>query len=152
LEIISPSNKASLNLIQDYQSHRHRLRFQGVNIVEIDPTRSIMRMYKHELTMLPYHIAVYLPTGWPYIISSSLREPLHRFALPLRQQVVAVETQAAYDDAYFHGMITSQMLDEHGYSPEALPFPTLLGEEQRRELNEAVVTWKAELARLAQAG
>jgi hypothetical protein len=151
LEIISPSNKADTQLIQEYQERRERLvRHKGVNVVEIDSTRSVKRLVMDQLaTAYAYHLVVYLPDELPRLIGVDFGEPLKRLALPLRGEVLPVETQAAYDDAYDAASIPVQLYDEDQYRLDVLPFPSTLTEAQHSAAQDAVTHWQAELQRLA---
>ncbi len=150
VEVISPRNKAEDVLIDDYRARRwHMLTARGVNVVEIDATRSVKRMHdSSETDSHPYHIAVFLPAEPqqpPLYRLSGVRQPLKRFALPLRQGVLPVETQPAYDRAYRAAGIAAQVLDETGYEERALPFPSLLTADQRRAAVEQVTAWRQRL-------
>lgn len=150
VEIISPSNKSHPQEIALYQQQRGRLFLsQGVNVVEIDATRSVKRLLDHPLTNnRPYHIAIYLPGELPRVIISEFEERLKRFALPLRAEVIPVELHEAYERAYQRFAIAGQIQNEVRYNEGDLPFPSFLTSEQQREALSAVHTWQAELERL----
>lgn len=150
IEIISPSNKVNPNDIARYQTERKQLFLaQGVNVVEIDATRSYKRLITHVLTQdHAYHIAIFLPGDLPRVLVNDYGEPLKRFALPLREEVVPVDTQAAYDRAYQSGAVGGLIYKEGQYIEDALPFPSLLTEAQQQEALAAVKAWQDELARL----
>jgi hypothetical protein len=149
LEIISPKNKEGGDKLIAYRQRRDALLHRGINIVEIDSTRSRNRMLEDVLTELyPYHIAVYLPSAHARVISVDFDAPLKRFALPLRHEVIAVETHAAYEYAYRSASIPTQIVNEDGYRESALPFPSLMPDGARSQLLEAVERWREQLAAL----
>ena len=94
------------------------------------------------------NIAIYLPGDLPRVLVSGWNEPLKPFALPLRDSVVRVETQAIYDAAYRLGGIAGHIDRENGYHIEKLPFPSLLTDEQKQSAVEAITAWQMELKRL----
>jgi hypothetical protein len=150
VEIISPRNKAYLPDVVNYQEGRKRLFLeQGVNVVEVDLTRSVRRLVEHPLTLRhPYHIAVFMPSEAPRVIALDFDAPLKRFALPLIDAVLGVELQAAYETAYREATIAPQILDNNHYASDGLPFPTLLSDDQRAACFAAVQAWRDDLARL----
>lgn len=152
IEIISPRNKTHLNEMALYKSQRHELFLsQGVNVVEIDATRSITRLLVTSLVEEnPYHIAIYLPGTLPRVLVSDFETPLKPFALPLRGEVVRVETQSAYDRAYQRGAVAGLIEGDNQYIADSLPFPTTLTDEQRTNALTAVDHWRTELERLQQ--
>lgn len=146
IEIISPSNKANAEDNAKYRWRRFQLVERGINIVEIDATRLTMHM--HDSPRLPetaYHHAVYLPQAAARLILSQFHEPLKRLAVPLRAEVCAVEPHAAYEAAYRAKTIGRQIIEKHGYSETALPFPTLIPADHRAGLLAAVAAWRAKL-------
>lgn len=150
VEIISPNNKTKPEIVKDYRSRRERLLFEhGVNIVEIDLTRSVKRLLIDRLTAsVSYHYAIYLPHGSPRVIGIDYGQSLKRMALPLRGEVIPLELQPAYDEPYQITSIAAQILNDDYYREDLLPFPTLLTDDQRREALNQVVNWKQELMRL----
>jgi hypothetical protein len=102
VEIISPNNKTKPQGIADYRARRERLLLEhAVNVVEIDPTRSVKHLFNNKIANeYAYHVVVYLPDESPYFIGIDLGEPLKRLALPLRGEVIPVELQRAYDYGY----------------------------------------------------
>lgn len=150
IEIISPSNKVDLLEIERYKTHRDKLRAEGVNFVEIDLTRSVKRIvYLEHDIMPPYHVAIYLPwQSSPLMIEIGWADRLKRIAIPLREDVVPVELQDAYTNAYEVSTIAVQMNDEGHYQEDNLPFPSLLTDEQRQDALAAVEAWKKRLAEL----
>lgn len=151
LEIISPTNKKQIDLIEEYQERRQRLFIkQHVSVVEIDATRSLKRLLEHKRTFwYPYHTAVFMPHAVPRVIGSVFEEPLKRFALPLHHEVVPVEPQAAYDHAYQRAGIAAHILTDNHYEDTQLPFPSTLTADQRQQAIQAVQKWQEELERLA---
>lgn len=150
LEIILPSNKSQPYLISEYQERRGQLLLgRGVNVVEIDATRSVKRLLERQLTLAhAYHRAIYLPLEWPWVLVNDYGQPLKRFALPLRGNAVGVEPQDAYNYAYRLAAIAGHIAHENRYTEEDLPFPTLLTAQQRQSALDTAVAWQAELARL----
>lgn len=140
LEIISPSNK--YGAVRLYQDYRTRLLHQGVQFVELDFTRSKQRLLENRLTeAYPYHIAVYLPDDPPLVIGIELDTPLKDFALPLRNEVVPVHTQAAYTTVYRRYDLAAQLEHEQRYNADDLPFPSTLTPAQRDDALQRVSTW-----------
>lgn len=154
IEVISPTNKQKDAEMLRYQAYRDRLLGMNVNVVEIDLTRSIKRLFPmDEEYDAPYAITVYLPSEPVYILSMAFEDVPKRFALPLRQEVLSVDTAAAYADSYRAVSIPAHIeASSKGYSPHALPFPLTLTDEQRAAAFAAVETWRAELARLRDVG
>ncbi len=150
VEIISPGNKLIAESISDYRQRRERLVLEkGVNVVEIDPTRSIKRMVSHPaVSRHPYHAVVYLPGESPHLIDMAYAQPMKRIALPLRGQVVATDLQMAYNHAYQLVAASTQMLNNGFYTEDIFPFPSLLTDTQIREALETVTRWREELKRL----
>jgi hypothetical protein len=61
VEVVSPSNKVGTMLA--YREYRAYMLHQGVNVVEIDITRSEKRLSQNRWTNeFPYHIAIHLPS------------------------------------------------------------------------------------------
>jgi hypothetical protein len=150
VEIVSPSNKAAAPLIQDYEEPRGRLLVQqGVNIVEIDLTCSVKRLFTHYLTAnYPYHVLVHLPAESAHIIPLKFGEPLKRIAIPLRSEVIGVELQAAYEESYRRAAIAAHMRYESHYIESKLPFASLLTDEQRGAAVQALMNWTKRLNEL----
>jgi hypothetical protein len=150
VELISPRNKTEPDQMAQYQDRRSRLLInQGVNVVEIDLTRSVKRLFQHELTAHhPYLMVVYLPETWPRVIHAGLNQPLKRLALPLRADVIPVELQSAYDEAYRSAAVAGQILNANGYGESELPFPSLLTDDQRQMALDRVAEWQTQLAQL----
>lgn len=153
MEIISPSNKTSLNEMLVYQEERNRIFLnQRVNVVEIDLTRSVKQLVSHALTQNhAYHTAIFIPGDLPRVLVSNFGEALKPFALPLRGEVLPVDLMRAYTQAYQRGAIAGLILKETGYTAGALPFPSLLDEAQQHVAFDAVAAWKAELIRVQSA-
>lgn len=149
IEIISPRNKTHTVDMLEYKAWRQRMVHQGVNIVEIDLTRSIKRLTENTLTRSSaYHAAIYLPQASPRVVIMPYHEPLCRVALPLRGEVVPMELQSAYDNAYRDGVIAGNILKDKGYALAELPFPSLLTAVQQQQAITIVSRWYAELERL----
>ena len=150
IEIISPRNKTHQGDMQRYIRQRMELFLsQGVNVVEIDCTRSVQRLLNHDYVYEhPYHIVIYIPDDLPRVLVSDLLQPMKVFALPLREEVIAIETQLAYDRAYKRSAIAGKIWNEQKYSLEALPFPSTLTGEQKQSALETVRAWQQQLERL----
>jgi len=150
VEIISPSNKMSNESIADYRQRRERLVIeQGVNVVEIDPTRSIKRLVFHRRAAKhPYHVMVYIPNESPHFIEMEFRQAMKRVAFPLRGEVIPVELQNNYDRAYQQVAAAAQILNDNFYTEANLPFPSLLSDTKIREATESVSRWREGLKRL----
>ncbi|MCU0497809.1 MAG: DUF4058 family protein [Anaerolineae bacterium] len=145
IEILSPGNK-TLRGISDYADDRHEYLLSGVNFVEIDLTRSIRRATDHDLTRLyAYHLAVYLPHDGLRIIGMAFDQPLKRFALPLKGEVIGVDLALAYQEAYQKRQIAAQMVLDHHYTLARLPFPTLISSTETQALIEQVNAWVDQL-------
>jgi hypothetical protein len=150
LELVSPSNKTDLYHMSAYHDYRYRLLAQGVHVVEIDPTRSVKRLFDHRIAQIyAYHIAIHLNDGRHFVVGSFYDQPLRRFALPLRQEVVALEPQAAYQASYREIGIADQLHHRSAYTEEHLPFPSLLTARDRAELLVRVEAWRERLAQLS---
>lgn len=147
LEIISPSNKGESTA--RYRGYRSHLLNEGVNFVEIDPTRSVSRLFESRWThFYSYHTAIYLPGETPRIVGSAFNEPLKPFALPLRNEVVPVNPQQAYDNAYRRMAIAGQIEDADLYILEKLPFPSTLTADQRQYALDEAQRWLKRLNEL----
>jgi hypothetical protein len=153
VEIISPRNKSHSAEMDTYRDERTQLFLdQGVNVVEIDTTRSVKRLFEHTFTRLyPYHVAVFMPGENTHIIFNNLDEALKRCAIPLRNEVVGVDLQRAYNRGYQESLIAPQLENETNYHEEHLPFPSLLTDSQRESALAAVHDWHKTLEQLKEA-
>ncbi len=151
IEFVSPGNKERPSAVLDYQQRRERLVVeQGVNVVEIDLTRSVKRLVRSEIAQqTAYHIAVYVPGESPRLIGMAFDQPLKPFAVPLRQDVVPLTLHAHYERAYRALTLAGQIADDGGYTEEHLPFPATLNPEQRQHCLAAVQRWRDHLHRLS---
>lgn len=152
VEIISPGNKTRPTDILAYQERRMRLYVErGVNVVELDFTRSVKRLtYNSESTAYPYHVALLMPGLGVRVIGILWGAALPRVALPLRAEVQAVELQEAYATAYRQTNLAWHIRHERRYTEDDLPFPTLLSGDERDAALAAVTQWdQALLAALA---
>lgn len=147
VEIISPSNKRKG--VSDYQDYRARLLRAGVNIMEVDATRSRLRL---TAASHAYHVAVHLPGELPRIIGVDFGMAFRRCALPLRAEVIGIEPQAAYDHAYRAASIAAQIEGDRRYALAALPFPSLVSDTQKAVLERQIADWRAVLLRLRTEG
>lgn len=149
VEIISPSNKRAFSQIEEYQMRRDHLLSHGVNIAELDLTRSIKRTMMHPLLELyAYSMMVFLPTELPRLIGMGYGEPLKRCMLPLRGEGIVLDVQAAYTFAYQQTSLAAQMEAEGHYTLESLPYPTLLTPKQSTAAITTVQQWRDLLIRL----
>jgi hypothetical protein len=147
IEIISPTNKRDLETIVRYRVERERLFLnQAVNVIEIDLTRSIKRLFDHVLThQCPYHTVIHFAKRAIRLITYDWDASLTRLAVPLRQEVVPVELQLAYQQAYRQANLAPQLHTRRHYTAEHLPFPTLLTDAQRDSILHSVTAWQAAL-------
>ncbi len=154
VEIISPGNKTHLDRMERYIEQRSQLFVgQGVNVVEIDATRSFKRLIDHPLLIehSAYHTAIHLPGEATWAITSTVEEPLKPFALPLRDNDgIRVEPHDAYTRSYYSGSIAGFINSDRDYAADALPYPSMLTDAQREAALAAVKAWQDELARLDQ--
>lgn len=150
VEIVSPGNKINAQDIFAYQERRSRLFLEkGVNVVEVDMTRSNKRLVNHDRTrQSPYHVAIFLAGIGLRIVSIPLETSLSRIALPLRGEVTAMELQPAYQNAYQQLTTAWHIQHKTGYSESALPFSSLLTDAQRQSALEAVKMWQEQLAHI----
>ncbi len=147
MEIISPSNKVSDENISDYRQRREKLVIEkGINVVEIDPTRSVKRMVMHPTVKHhPYHAIIYLQNESPHLVGMGFRQPMKRIAIPLRGEVIPVELQVSHDKAYQEVTTAAQMLNDGFYTEANLPFPSLLTDAQIHEAVQSVTHWRGTL-------
>lgn len=150
VEIVSPGNKTKAYEISAYQERRTRLFLEkGVNVVEIDLTRSVKRLTVNSITAhYPYHLALFVPHQAIWVLGIEFNARLNRFALPLRGEVMPTELHQAYEQAYVRARLAWHIQHEGRYGEDHLPFPSLLTSEQRERLLKQVEVWKSELDRL----
>ncbi len=150
IEIVSPSNKSDRYDESSYIQRREILVYdRGIQVVEIDLTRSVKRLIKStNLHVFPYHIAIHLPLERARMIGFRWSESIPSFALPLHGDGLAVEMQPIYDAAYYKSSVATQMLDAGVYRSDTLPFPSTLTDAQRDEALMRVETWKSQLEQL----
>jgi hypothetical protein len=153
IEVIAPQSKTNQQHMIAYEDRRSYLVHQlGVNVVEIDLTRSAQRLLQTTLVAsYAYIIAIYLPGEAPRFIGMEYNAPLKSFALPLRREVLKVETQRLYESAYQSGNIAAKIDYDRRYERDDLPFPMLLTGAQREEAFLAVENWQEKLESLRQA-
>jgi hypothetical protein len=150
VEVVSPGNKSRRHNLHEYQDFRDRLISQGVHIVEIDATRSFSHLYDHRLVQrYAYHTAVHLNDGRHFVLGSFYDQALRRFALPLREEVVAIDPHIAYQYGYRAVSIAEKLESRSAYTEEHLPFPSLLTARDRAELLARVGAWRERLAQLS---
>lgn len=150
IEIISPRNKDRPEACLNYMVKRESfVRERGVNVLEIDLTRSIQRLLNDELVRAnAYHAAVFIPGEITRIVEMPFDAPLKRIAIPLRQEVVPVDMQAIYDTAYYDHFIARQILSRGDYVESELPFPSTLTETQRQVCKDTLQRWQSALEKL----
>lgn len=148
VEIISPRNKSAAHTIHAYRDRRAELVLRaGINVVELDLTRSVQRLLNADLTrQTAYHFAVFLPDDLPRIVPIALSAALPRVALPLRGEVVPVELAPLYRDSYRGLRLAQQMHVEERYGDAHLPFPSTLPEAERAQMLATVRDWQASLS------
>jgi hypothetical protein len=146
VEFVSPNNKVNQKDIFKYQIRRDELLQAGVNVVEIDFTRSVKRLLDDPITeRYPYHIVIYPFDEAPYFLGMGLTDAPKTFAIPLRDEVYPAELNSIYRQAYAKLNIAGQIQRLGDYSLEALPFPSLLTADETRTLLDAVQAWQAAL-------
>lgn len=150
VEIVSPGNKRQDDIIAEYQTRRRDLVYsQLVNVVEIDLTRSVKRLFHHEdVSLYPYHIMIYLAGRNPRVIGCRFGERLKRFVLPLLREGIAVDPQLAYENAYRETGIARQIDIEGAYTLDNLKFPSLISAGEKDVLMRGLEEWRTALAAL----
>jgi len=150
VEIVLQNNKTKPEVITDYRMRRERLLFEHrVNVVEIDPTRSVKRLISPKASdNYAYHVAFHLAGMSFRVVGIDFGNPLPRVALPLRGEVVPLELHRAYDFAYQLVTIAGQINDDRLYAEEYLPFPSLLTDAERAEAVKTVNKWQEKLETL----
>jgi hypothetical protein len=150
IELVSPGNKIRPVEVAAYRERRTRLFLEtGVNVVEVDATRSVRRLVSSPLAAdSPYHIAIFLPDDGVRIINVEFEQSLSRIALPLRGEVVPVELHPVYQRAYQQTTSAWHIQHEGRYTEGDLPFPSLLTGEQRQAVLEVAQAWQAKLQQL----
>jgi hypothetical protein len=150
VELVSPNNKTKPEVIIDYRLRRERLLLEHrVNVIEIDPTRSVKHLISPKASdNYAYHVAFHLAGMSFRVAGIDFDESLPRIALPLRGEVVPLELQKAYDFAYQLVTIAGQINDDRLYTEEYLPFPSLLTDSERIEVVKKVSQWQEKLATL----
>ncbi len=149
VEIVSPGNKTNAQAVFAYQERRTRLYLEnGINVVELDITRSIKRLTQNSLTALyPYHIAIYLPGDALRIVGVEFEHPLKPIALPLRGEVTAMLLHDVYAQAYQQLTTAWHIQHETQYHEDKLPYASLMSDDQRQILVQAVKAWQENLNR-----
>jgi hypothetical protein len=150
IEIISPRNKDRAQDINAYKERRSRLYLErDVRVVEIDLTRSVKRLVERMSGQsAPYFAAVFIPGEAVRVIALPFDSALERIAIPLITEVVAVDLQHVYTTAYQTNMTAQHIEEEHRYTDEYLPFPSLLTDEQRSAALDAVRVWQDRLRKM----
>ena len=152
-EIVSPGNKRTSEQVRAYQERRSRLFLEkGVNVVEVDLTRSVKRLVNNGVTKVnPYHIAIFLPGDAVRIVEVKLNQLLPRLALPLRGEVIPIDLQQSYQRAYSRAATAWHIEHDGHYMEDYLPFASALSVEEREQAMAQVAVWQAALARLRKA-
>jgi hypothetical protein len=146
MEIISPNNKTKLPEIEHYQIRREMLLAQDIHCVELDLTRSVKRLINDSIAQdFPYHIAVHLNHGETHFIGMELEDRLKTFALPLQSEILPVELDKIYRQAYIETSTPQQILRAKHYTEDHLPFPSLLSDDERKNLLAKLEAWKTAL-------
>jgi len=150
LEVVSPGNKNSNSDAEPYLKRRDELIVkQGVNIVEIDITRSYKHLFDHAITRhAPYHVAIYIPGHGVRVVPMGLQEPFKRIALPLREHVLPLDLAELYQTAYQQIGLADLMLSEGFYALKHLPFAALLTQAELDEAMQQVQAWQAAIQNL----
>lgn len=149
IEFVLPRKKLENAWIMEYQDRRWRLLGRGVNIVEIDLTRSVKHLIdSHLVNLYMYHYAIHLPRQGTRMIGIDFGEAAKPFAVPLREEIVTADVQDAYTRGYVGMNVPIQLYYEDRYNANDLPFPSLLSTEQREQALAALQAWKDDLARL----
>lgn len=149
VELISPRNKTELSLMEEYLRRRENLRRNAVHVVEIDLTRSVKRLVQDSLVeTYPYHVAIHLYDQTPRFIGIEWGKPLPRCAIPLKEEVIAIELQAAYNHAYIQTTLAAHIHNETHYHENSLPFPSLIPPQIREEALNRVRVWQDRLKAL----
>ncbi|MBC7871460.1 MAG: DUF4058 family protein [Chitinophagaceae bacterium] len=148
IELVLPERKANLETRTAWQERRKFIsETQKVNVVEIDLTRSMHHFTQQNFAAaFARHVVVYLPGRSFRLIGMHYTDSLKRVILPLRQEVITLELQAAYESAYQLNKIETQIQQDNNYTEAALPFPSLLTEPQKKAALTAVSAWQAQLA------
>lgn len=146
IELVSPGNKDDRDALTAYRRRRDGILSKGVNVVEIDLTRSRSHLLNDPPVIPdPYHYAVYLPVQETVYIGCAFLTPLKRVAIPLREQVVPLDPQPTYDAAYRQVLLAGHILRETDYLMDYLPQPSLVTLSDRKMALEQVKAWKARL-------
>jgi hypothetical protein len=149
IEVVSPGNKSSTDALTEYRARRDHILSKGVNVVELDLTRSKRHLLEdHQTHLFAYHYAIYLPGQEARLIGMPVLEPLKRVAIPLRKEVVGLEPQPTYDAAYHQVLLAGHILRETDYHAADLPQTALLTSKQRSDALEQATAWKTRLKAL----
>ncbi len=152
LEVILPFTKLEGDRHFQYLMRREHLLWNGINVVEIDATRSENRLLNSWYTKNnAYHTAIFMPGESPRIVPSTFDEPLKRFALPLIRSVIAVDAQNAYEKAYRLNETGYAVSIDDRYTKNDLPYSDMIPDDQHAALLDSVTTWRARLESLRQA-
>jgi hypothetical protein len=146
LEIVSPNNKIRFDEIERYELRRKMLLAQGVHCVEVDLTRSVKHLIAYPISAeYPYHTVIHLNDGDSRFIGINLQENPKRFGLPLRNEIIPIELDAIYHQAYSEVSSAAQIYNAGHYTEDHLPFPSLIREDERKRLLEQLEIWKSAL-------
>jgi hypothetical protein len=152
IEMISPSNKAHDYYIKSYIERREEIFLKrGINVIEIDLTRSYKRLIDHPVTTTsPYHVAIFIPGHGLRVVPMTLQEPFKRIAMPLREEIIPIDLHKLYEQSYREMGLAALIEEEDRYKDEYLPYPSLLTDEAHDEALKAVRAWHDELDRVRQ--
>jgi Protein of unknown function (DUF4058) len=155
IEIVSPRNKDHLSDVESYQKYRqYSYLDRGVNVVEIDLTRSQRRLseqtqqYESAYQVVVFLPGMFIPRNEIRFIDMPYGQGLKRVALPLDYEVVPIDLPQVYKAAYEERIIAAQLEDDQQYEETKLPYPSLLSEKQRQEAVESVHNWQQLVASL----
>lgn len=147
VEFVSPNNKIKQKDIEKYQKRREKILAKGVNVVEIDFTRSINRLLDNPVTQnYPYHIVIYPAGEYPIFLGMKLSDEPKTFGLPLRNESYPAELNSVYRQAYAKLLIAAQIRKAGDYKLEALPFPAIFSDDERQKLLQTLEQWQAKLS------
>jgi hypothetical protein len=144
--VISPRTKSYKYTIEEYRRRRRHLLNENVNVVEIDPTRSIKRVLEEQYgATYSYNISLHTPRQPVRVIGCGFGQAMPRYILPLRREISRADPQAAYNHAYRMAVMAAHVRSSDRYKERELPFLRLMTTNQRRESMQRVKLWKERL-------
>jgi hypothetical protein len=143
IEVVSPGNKKNDLHIANYTQQREQLFLKrGVNVVEIDLTRSYKRLTLNSVTeAVPYHVAIFIPGYGLRVVPMALDQAFKRIAVPLRHHIFGVDLRSVYERSYQGLNIAAMLRYRQRYTLEHLPFPSLLTDEEREKALQQIRLW-----------